>query len=384
MGRPARLLYVTLTMEFGGAERQLSELLRLLDRTKFSPHLCCLQGRGPLLEDLAPLAIPTTILQEHRPVPLSRLRAFGVFFAQLFTLARLMRDIRPDIVHAVLPMACVTAGFAACLARAPLLVTTRRCLGYYKEEHFILSQVENMVNCRADAVVANSEAVRADTIARERIDPAKLSVIYNGVGGPEDRAPQGWRTVAGRDIGGPVVCCVANFFPYKGHLDLVAAAARVIKNMPAATFVLVGEGSMRAMIERAADARGLGENIVFMGSRPDSREIMRLSDLIVLASHQEGFPNVLLEAMAAGRPVVATRVGGVPEIVQDGVTGMLVPPGDPERLAAAILHVLSDGERARAMGRRGLELVRERFSLEAMVRSYERLYERLLAKEGIW
>jgi L-malate glycosyltransferase len=377
---PVRLLYVTISMDLGGTERQLFELAVGLDQKRFSPHVCCLRGSGPFVEDLAKRTIPVTI-SRFAERDYSRMGKFALFCAQVHELSGLMRRIKPLIVHGMLPVACVTAGLAAKLAGVPVLVTGRRSLGCYKEGRFFLRQMENLVCLWTDAAVANSEAVREDALRREWIDPGRMRVIYNGVRFPATSTAVEWHELIGKRIEGPVVCLVANFFPYKGHMEFISAASIIAEKTPRVTFVLVGDGKLRAGIERKIAGLGMAEKVILIGARTDASGIMSLSDVVVLASHEEGCPNVILEAMAAGRPVVATRVGGVPEIVEDGKTGLLVPARDPVKLAEGIMRVLGDRREAEAMGRRGLELVRERFTIEKMVTAYEKLYESLMLKK---
>ena len=379
---PARLLYVTVSMELGGTERQLFELARGLDQKRFHPHICCLRGGGPLIEGLANRAIPVTI-SRFAARDYSRTGKLAIFCAQVNELSRLMRRIQPSIVHGMLPVACVTAGLAAKLAGIPVLVTGRRSLGCYKEGHFFLRQAENLVCRWTDAAVANSEAVRADALRREWIDPGRIRVIYNGVRIPASPPALGWRELIGEHIEGPVVCLVANFFPYKGHMEFISAASIIAEKTPRVTFLLVGDGKLRPEIERKIAELGMTEKFILLGTRTDASDIMGLSDVVALSSHEEGFPNVVLEAMAAGRPVVATRVGGVPEIVEDEKTGLLVPPRDPEKLAEGIMRLLVNRREAEEMGKRGLEKVREQFTIERMVKSYEDLYLELMSRKGI-
>jgi glycosyltransferase involved in cell wall biosynthesis len=376
-----RILYVTISMELGGAERQLYELATGLDPERFQPHVCCLRAGGPFVDGLVQRGIPVTISRFAAANARRRWKP-ALFCAQVRELSQLMRKMEPAVVHGMLPMACVTAGVAARIAGAPVLVTGRRSLGHYKEGHFFLRQMENLVCRWTDMAVANSEAVKTDALSRERIAASRMRVIYNGVRIPERSSSEGWEELIGRRIEGPVVCLPANFFHYKGHIDFLRAASIVLKQIPNVTFLLVGDGRLRPEIERAMASLGITERVILTGSRTDAGEIMGLSDIVALCSHEEGFPNVVLEAMAAGRPVVATRVGGVPEIVEDGVTGLLVPPRDPERLAGGIVRLLGDKHEAEAMGRRGLELVREKFTIEKMVRSYEELYLGLLREKG--
>lgn len=379
---PARVLYVITNMEYGGSERQLCELVTGLDRRLFAPHICCLLGGGPLVDTLAVHGIPVTVLNNPAPDHMRKGRLALLHMAQVGMLARLMKRSRPDIVHAILPVACLVSGLAARCAGVPVLVTGRRSLRHYRRGRFRLRTVENAVNRWTDAVVANSEAVRGDALRWERLDPRKMHVIYNGVRIPTRGSPPEWRALIGRDIAGPVVCMVANFAPFKGHADFIAAAARVAEHVPRAVFVLVGDGKLRPEIERGVQETGCAGNFVLLGSRPDAAEIMASADIVALASHEEGFPNVVLEAMACAKPVVATKVGGVPEAVEDGVTGLLVPPHDPRAMADALARLLGNAEEAREMGRRGRERVCKRFTVERMVHEYEELYRALLARTG--
>lgn len=382
-GEPARVLFVTINMELGGTERQLCALAAGLDRRRFAPRVCCLRGGGPLADTLAAAGVPLTVLAPRARGRAGRTRPFRVFLPQILSLSKLMRRERIAIVHGLLPAALVTAGFAARRARVPVLVTGRRGLGRYKEGRPLLRFLENLVNRWADAVVPNSEAVLRDVLARERILPERLRVIYNGVRIPDASPRAGRREILGAEIRGPVVCLVANLFPYKGHLDFLDAAGEVLRKVPETRFVLVGDGRIRPEIERRASEPDLRGRAILLGSRPDSGEIMACADVLALASHQEGFPNVVLEAMARAKPVVATRVGGVPEAVEEGITGLLVPPRDPPAMAAALVRLIGNPGEAAEMGRRGLARVRELFSIDRMVRAHEGLYGELLERKAV-
>ena len=382
-GEPARVLFVTINMELGGTERQLCALAAGLDRRRFAPRVCCLRGGGPLADTLAAAGVPLTVLAPRARGRAGRTRPFRVFLPQILSLSKLMRRERIAIVHGLLPADLVTAGFAARRARVPVLVTGRRGLGRYKEGGPLLRFLENLVNRWADAVVPNSEAVLRDVLARERILPERLRVIYNGVRIPDASPRAGRREILGAEIRGPVVCLVANLFPYKGHLDFLDAAGEVLRKVPETRFVLVGDGRIRPEIERRASEPDLRGRAILLGSRPDSGEIMACADVLALASHQEGFPNVVLEAMARAKPVVATRVGGVPEAVEEGITGLLVPPRDPPAMAAALVRLIGNPGEAAEMGRRGLARVRELFSIDRMVRAHEGLYGELLERKAV-
>lgn len=380
-GDPVPVLYVIVNMELGGTERQLFELATRLDRRRFSPRVCCINEGGALAGALERGGVPVTTLGGPYLGRVGRVRAACVLLSHVRVLAALIRRERCAVVHGLLPAAWVTAGLAARRAGVPVLVTGRRSLGHYKRGRFLLRTMENLVNRWTDAVVPNSEAVRADTLRWERLDPGRVRVIHNGVAIPLSPPRVGWREIAGREIRGPVVCLVANLRPYKGHLEFLEAAAEVLRKVPDVWFVLVGDGQLRPEIERRAAEPDLGGRVLLLGSRTDSGDVMALSDVVALASHQEGFPNVVLEAMARAKPVVATRVGGVPEAVEAGRTGLLVPPQEPRAMASALVRLLVNPAEAGEMGRRGLARVRERFGMERMVRAHEELYEELLARK---
>jgi glycosyltransferase involved in cell wall biosynthesis len=177
-----------------------------------------------------------------------------------------------------------------------------------------------------------------------------------------------------------VVTYVANFYGYKGHADLIEAAGSVAREIPDVLFLLVGRDAGAMAEARNQIARlGLENHVVLAGARADTTGIFAASTLAVHPSHQEGFPNAVLEAMAAGKAVVAAASGGTVEAMEDGRTGILVPPCNPDALAEALLRLLRDPARAQRMGEAGRERVQAEFSLERMVRSYQDLYDELLA-----
>ena len=379
MRSPLNIAYVITNIESGGTEKHLLSLVRRLDRSRFSPSLVTTAGGGSLFKEFSGI-LPVTVMGEpyaHRQTPVGPLVHVGA----IRTLAWIYRKERPDIVHAYLPAACVIGPIAARLAGVRRVIVSRRSLGNYKAKYPLLRRVEPLGYRLADVVMVNSDAVRRDVERTERFWGGKIRLVYNGIDTEmPDPAPIG--DLFPELSGGPVVTYVANLFPYKGHVDLVRAARAVVDYMPAARFLLVGRdaGEMGGVRSEIA-ALGLERHVLLAGLRADSVRIMAASSLVVHPSHEEGFSNTILEAMAAGKAVVATRVGGNPEAVADGETGILVPPRDPASLSGAILSLLRDPARARAMGEAGRRRVIERFPLEKMVREIESLYEDLLKEK---
>jgi glycosyltransferase involved in cell wall biosynthesis len=385
--RVIRVTYVVPSLELAGAERQLVSLANSLDRCRFEPTIVCI-GPNPLaLEELAADV-------RVRYVPLGRIRrqrrlrrlARGALLAPALALELTRR--RPEIVHAYLPSAYVVAGLVAQSLRIPLVIAGRRSLMSIEAyRHGLWRWSVELANRAIDFHVCNSEAARQMTLLTEQVEASRTTVIHNGAGLPDithrpPPLPAAW-AVGRRDLG---AVSLANLFWHKGHAVLLRATAEVVKRLPGFRLVLVGEGPERGRIEALVRELGLGGNVVLAGSVGQASGLLRNFQFSVLASVQESFPNAVVESMAAGVPVVATRVGGVPELVREEVDGLLVPAGEPGALAAAMLRLLREPELAERMGRAARERIRESFSIEKMVRETEDLYLSLLgsltANEG--
>jgi glycosyltransferase involved in cell wall biosynthesis len=379
-GNPARVAFLLPNLESGGTERHVLSLARLLDRSRFSLSLFTTAGGGSLHGEFSTL-LPVTVFgdpsqgRRFRTGPVEHLRTIG-------RLAAMFRKDRPDILHAYLPAANVIGPIAARIAGVPNVIVSKRALANYKENFPLLRKVEPLGNRLSDVILVNSDAVRRDVERTEKHWEGKFRKIYNGVTPiapwtEEER--RAFRAREGIPAGARIVLCVSNFYPYKGHAELVDAVSRVVPASPDALFLLVGRDAGTLEASRTlARKNGVEGNIRFLGNRTDVPDLLRACDLFVHPSREEGFSNAILEAMAAGRVVVAVDVGGNPEAVEDGRTGVLVPSRDPGLLAEAILGRLSDPEGTTEMGDSGRRRAGEHFSLDRMVREMEELYDSLL------
>jgi len=373
---PRRVFLMVESFNMGGSEHQLVELAQRMHSSRYQVTVGCLRAEGPLLEELKRAAIPVV---EFRSKGL--LRPQGIY--QLLRLSRFLRKNQFHVTQTYdlySTLVCVPASW---LARTPVVVSSRRDLAswwwYTPRNRRILRCIQNL----SSFVVGNSMAVRDFLINEDGLDPAKIRVILNGIdadsynGNRDDRETL-FPSVRGDD---KLIAVVANMnVPTKGHQDLVEAASRICADYPKARFVLIGDGKERSNIEQRIGELGLQQHFMLLGRRMDVPRLLNCCDLSVLPSWAEGLPNAVIESLAAGLPVVATRVGGIPEIIEDGESGLLVPPHNPDDLAEAILRVLNDSEFARTLGRAGKDRVQKVFSFDRLVKETADLYEEGLAR----
>jgi glycosyltransferase involved in cell wall biosynthesis len=380
---PIRIAYVLPYLVAGGTEGHVLSLVRRIDRQRFLPLVVALGGGGELEPTFRKEGIPVHVLGRigvtPRPGQWGRmiLDALGC----VRTLSGILRSERPDILHTYLPTANVLGPISGRLTGVPRVIVSKRALADYKDRFPMLRRVEPLGNRLADAILVNSDAVQRDIERTERHWEGKFRKIHNGVAPFDPWMPEetmAFRRREGIPADALVALCVSNFYPYKGHEELVDAAARIVPAFPNIIFLLVGRdsGTMEATKERVRE-RGIEGSVRFVGSRTDVPDLLRASDLFVHPSREEGFSNAILEAMAAGLPVVACDVGGNPEAVVDGETGRLVPSRNAAAFASAVTELLTDPKKRKAMGEAGRLRAVERFSLDRMVGEMESLYESL-------
>ncbi len=371
------------TLRLGGAEKQLAELIRRLPPDRFEQSLVLLQGGGPLLEDVRAAGCEVIELGWNQRFRKWNPRCWLALARVLGRYVRFLRRRRPRILHAQLYWANNLSVLAGRLARVPVIVTSRLQLSHYKRGRPLLQWIENLANRYTTAVFANSEAVKADALAHERLNPEIVRIIYNGVllEAFERPDPAPLRRELGIEPGRVVVVAVANLHPYKGHDDLLRAAARLAPRRPELLLLLPGrDQGMRAELERLIDELKLGGQVRLLGERSDIPALLALAEIVVHPSHEEGFSNAILEAMAAGRPVIVSNVGGNPEAVIDGETGLLFPARDAAALAEALERLLADRALRQRLGAAARRRVQTEFSMDRLVADFARWYEELAGR----
>lgn len=364
-----KVLIVIGQLETGGTERHLLNILPALNRAGIEVSIYAMRGGGAL-ESLFEAAGVRVISPQHH----SR-RVIGLIRTAVHLLASLWR-LRPQIVHYFLPEAYLLAGSCALLAPSYCELMSRRSLNYYQAKWPSARLIERQLHRRLWGALANSQAVRRDLLD-EGIEAGRLAVISNGVALPSAIEVQPDKLRADLDIAQDVVVIVvvANLIPYKGHSDILQALALLNEKTQQPWHVaMLGSGDLAAALEKQTASLSLTGRVSWLGAVADVRTYLRNGDFAVLASHEEGFSNAILEAMSESLAVIATSVGGNSEAVIDGETGIIVPPRDPEKLAEALLTLLGDPNLRARMGAAGRKRIEEEYSMDACIEAYRRLY----------
>ena len=364
---PVRIALVITDLDVGGAERALVNLVTRLDRRRWAPSVIALSKEGRLAEVVRRAGLPCECLACGRRRPMQ----------VVVRLARSLRRCRPRLVQSFLFHANLATRLAAPWAGQPWVVGSLRVAEHRQRWHLALDRLTEFLSAGSVCV---SHGVRCFSQTVGGLDSRRLTVIPNGI----DPEPFDHATAVPReDLGIPershLALTVGRLDIQKGLTDLLTAAKQVIARCPSWHLALAGDGPWRAWLLEQIEAQpSLRGRIHWLGLRNDVPGLLKSADVLVLASLWEGMPNVVLEAMAASRPVVATDVEGTGELVIPGQTGWLVPPRNPEALSIALLAATHDPDLCRTFGRQGRTRVEQEFSLDRTVAAYEQLWCRLL------
>jgi glycosyltransferase involved in cell wall biosynthesis len=300
----------------------------------------------------------------------------------MLRLAAYLRRGRFEVVHCHDLWSNLMGVPAARMARVPAIISSQRDLSHFDwyrgAKRMILRKIQGM----SSVLLANATPIRDALVREDGFSASKLRVVHNGVDTSKFqrgvRNREGLFPAVGR---GKFVALVGNMHSdVKGHPWLIMAAPAVLKEFPETRFIFAGDGEVRPTFERQVEALGIRDAFRFLGSRNDVPDILASCDIAVLPSKAEGLPNAVLEYMAAGLPTIVSRVGGNPELVEEGVTGLLVPPQDSGALRDALLRLLRDEELASRIAANGRRMATQHFSFERLVREIDELYSDLLAK----
>jgi glycosyltransferase involved in cell wall biosynthesis len=371
-----RVLLLIDRLENGGAERQFCELVRALARDgRFELTAGILDARPSVYEwALEGLGVPMLRFGREGRLRTKALRAL---------LAELRRG-RHDLIHAWKPLACDYAAIAGRLRGVPVVASSIRNAKDRDWMQFLRIRLHALL---ADRLVANSQAGLSGRFSRR---PARFVVIRNGIDLARFRIDPDRRRRARAALpfaaGARIVAMVASFTTKKDHATLIEAFEEVARARADAVLLLAGQGPTRPEVDARVAAAGLTDRVHFAGFVRDAEELLSVCDVSVLLTdtrvHREGVSNALLESMALGLPVIATRGGGTDEVVEHGVSGLLVPPGEPAAVAGALLELLGDEEKRRRLGEGARRRVESDFGLDRFVAEHVRLYEEVLSESA--
>ncbi|MBU0533654.1 MAG: glycosyltransferase [Candidatus Omnitrophica bacterium] len=362
------ILYLIATLDIGGAERQLVELVKRIDKKKFNPIVCCLTRGGPLEQELKETRVEYFILGKK----------FKFDFSVIFKLISILKQKNIHILHTWMFTSNSFGRMAGIVSQTPIMIASERCVDLWKNGLHLL--IDKTLANFTDKIICVSEAVKNFYHNDAYIPLDKMITIYNGikiddeVNIDKEKKKKEFGAI-GKDN---IVTTVGRLAPQKGIEYLLYAVPKILESMSKIKFLIVGEGTEKNKLKKLADKLNISRNIIFTGLRNDVNEILTITDIFVLPSIFEGLPNVIMEVMLSKKPVIATRIPGTDELVVDGETGILVPPKDAESLASAIINVLKNPAKAKEMGINGRKRVEKYFSIDKTVRKTEELYETLI------
>jgi glycosyltransferase involved in cell wall biosynthesis len=368
----ARILYLIGDLNMGGAQRQLVYLAQHLDRGQFEPVVCCLRDNAPLAEELRTAGVEVVVLRQWLRPDVSR----------FWRIPQVVKRYRPDLIHAYLFVANTWGRTTGLMYGLPVIVSERTAV---KRKDLGECLVNRLLAPFATALIANSQAGASLAVQHKEIAPDRVHVVHNGIVLEPFHNPTVGNQIRQEFQIRPeqsVIGIVGRLAPAKDHRTFFQAMRLVAVQFPDLRIMCVGDGALRGELERLVGELGLQPNVIFTGNRTDIPAIMFALDILVLSSQWEGFPNVIMEAMAAARPVVATEVGDVTELVIPGQSGLLVKPGEPEAIAGAVVSLLRNKALRLAMGQEGRKRIEEKFTHEHMVAATSAVYRQLLESFG--
>ena len=367
-----RVLYLSHAFMVGGAEEMVLNLVRHLP-PRFEPAVACIHEAGPIGEEIRRTGVPFSVLGLtpglSRPFDVLKLR-------------NALHSLAPTIVHTFLLTGSLYGRFAAMMTGVPIVIGTE--VNIYEKKQPLHARVERWLMNGTDAVVASAESVKEHYVAQVGADPAKVEVIYNAVDWAQletslTRAE--FRASIGVPADVPVAGIIARLTEQKAHRVLFEAMAQ--PELASLHLIVVGDGELRDDLRSRAASHGIAGRVHFLGARRDLGNILSAIDIFAMPSYWEGLPLSMVLAMGAGLPVVASRVAGIPEVVIDGVSGLLVDPGNSAQLARALATLTQDQALRDRLGAAAAAFVKPRFGIDGYVASISGLYDRLLASKGL-
>lgn len=370
-----KVMQITHDLKIGGLQRVVVDLALNLDKRRYSVSVCALKGGGPFEEELLRHGISVFKL----PVIPNQADYFG-----FWKLSRILNRERPDLIHTHNTHPLIDGVAAAILAGVPARIHTDHARQFPDKKRYMIA--ERILSARINQMVAVSEAAKESLYSHEGIRPDRIKVVLNGIDGEKyygkvscAEKRKEMKIEAGD---GPVLGFVGRLSPEKGLIYLIEAMERLAEEFPKVLLLIAGDGELIEELSIEVRRRSLARNVRFLGPRLDVNEVMSVFDIFVLPSLREGLPLVLLEAMAASLPIVATDVGGNRTAVVEGVNGLIVPSKEIDLLHHALRRLILSEDLRREFSQNSLRLFRGQFSIEKMIKEYEAIYEDCLKDGG--
>lgn len=365
-----KILFIIDHLDSGGAQKQMIELIKGLNKKVFNIYVCSLDDNRKQLEpELKEINIPVFGLNQYGKFDL----------ATLFSLYKFIKSKRFSLVHTYLFTSDSYGRIAALLAKTPIVISSIRSVDSWKKWYHIFA--DRILTQFTDKIIVNAKVIRTFLIKKEKIAREKIKIIYNGIDLQKwnnDLDLENIRDELGIKKDELVIGILARNDPVKDHRTFFQAAALVHDKLPHTKFLAAGYRMQAENIRRLAAKYKIDDFLIRKNYLPNIKKIIKLLDISVLTSLIEGCPNFVLESMVMSKPVVATRVGGIPEIVVDNKTGYLIPPQKPSILANRLIKLLKNPEQRKELGANGLRRIKKEFSLKKMLKETEKTYLSLL------
>lgn len=361
----------------GGAERQIFELSRGLDKKKYAVTIASLECEG---------RAPREIIESEGchlvTFPVKRIYGLSGLLEGL-RFYRFLKREKINILKTYHFSSDIWGVFWGRLAGIKIIISNRRDMGFWRKKRHVLAY--RAVNRWVTKIIVNAASIKKMVMATESVSEDKIEIIYNGVDLTSSHAASSntaLKNKFGIKADDVVIMHVANLRPVKGHVYLIDAMASVIAQYPNTKLVLIGEDELNGQLHDQVDRLRIKDYVLFLGKRQDARQLLNIADICVLPSLSEGMSNSILEYMVAKKPIVATNVGGNPELIENGYNGILIDKENVDQLKGALISLIVDSVKRKTMGASGFKKVKEEFSMKSMIRKYDNIFSVTLSKSG--
>lgn len=368
-----KILYLIATLDIGGTEKQLLTLLKGLDKNKYEPIVCCLRRGGPFKEEIESLGIKVIILGKKSKYDISIIPK----------LIRLIKKEKPIIVHTFLWTSNFWGRIASIICRVPVIISGERCVDLWKG--WFEFSADKILSYFTDKIISNAFVIKKFLVSNG-ISNSKIEVVYNGLDFSIYEISYNTDEIKKElniDFQKHIIGFVGRLSYQKNPQMFVDIAKKILRKRNDVQFLIIGDGELRQQVEEQIKKYDIENKIKILGYRKDIPRILQIIDIVVFTSRWEGLPNVLLEASASAKPVVASDVDGVREVVIDKKTGFVISLVDEEGFLNAILKLLDSPVEAMKMGKEGRNFVRETFGVSKFIKNIEKIYEEELEKCAI-